>query len=346
MSRPARPSYKTRNWPTCNEVLKRRGSLTIWFDPGMNWVAAPTGERSRQQAGSDAAVQTCLSVKVLSGMALRQMTGFVESLLRLMGLNRAVPDFSTRSRRRQRLAVTIPYRGSKGPLHLLIDSAGIKVEGEGEWNARRHGGPKRRVWRKIHLGIDERVLEVRAVGITGSHIGDAPVLPDLPDRIPEDQEIGSVTSDGAGDTRKCHDAIARRGADAVIPPRRKAPPWRTVTAGAIACNEALRSSKYPGRALWRRWSRYHRQSRVETRIHCVKLPGQRLTARDFDRQVAELLVRIAVMNGCTALGMPITEPGNRSVRGSGNLGNQPIYATEPRAGRQCLPESRELADGL
>lgn len=226
-----------------------------------------------------------------------------------MGLNWAVPDFSTLSRCQQRLAVNIPYRGSKGPLHLLIDSTGIKVEGEGEWNARKHGGPKRRVWRRIHFGIDERTLEVRAVEITGSHIGDVPALPDLPDQIPEDQEIGSVTADGACDTRKCHDAIAERGAHAVIPPRRNATPWKTVTAGAIARNEALRSSKYLGRALWRRWSGYHRRSRVETKMHCAKLLGQRLVAQDFDREVAELQVRIAVMNGYTALGMPITEAG-------------------------------------
>lgn len=71
MSRPAPPSYKTKNWPTYNEALKRRGSLTIWLDPGMNWVAAPTGKRGREQAYSDAAIQTCLSMKVLSGMALR-----------------------------------------------------------------------------------------------------------------------------------------------------------------------------------------------------------------------------------------------------------------------------------
>ena len=86
------------------------------------------------------------------------------------------PDFSTLSRRQKTLAVNIPYRGSKGPLHLLIDSTGIKVEGEGEWHARKHGGSKRRVWRKIHLGIDEETLEIRAVKITGSHIGDAPLL--------------------------------------------------------------------------------------------------------------------------------------------------------------------------
>lgn len=233
--------------------------------------------------------------------------GFVESLLRLIGLDGTVPDFSTRSRRQKTLAVNILYRGSKGPLHLLIDSTGIKAEGEGEWHARKHGGPKRRVWRKIHLGIDEQTLEVRAVEITGSHIGDAPVLPDLLDQIPADQEIGSVTADGACDTRKCHDAIADRRAHAVIPPRRNAKPWKTITPGAVARNEALRASKYLGRALWRRWSGYLRRSRVETKMHCVKLPGQRLRARDFERQVAEIQIRIAVLNGYTALGIPVTE---------------------------------------
>ena len=197
---------------------------------------------------------------------------------------------------------------------------GIKVEGEGEWHARKHGGPKRRVWRKIHIrcpagewhirregGIDEETLEVRAVEVTSSDIGDAPMLPELLTQIPADQDIASVTADGAYDTRKCHDAIAERGAHAVIPPRKNARPWKTSTAGAVARNEALRASKYLGRALWRRWSGYHRRSRVETKMHCVKLLGQRLMARDFDRQVAELQVRIAVLNGYTALGIPVTK---------------------------------------
>ena len=154
MSRPSPPAYKTRNWPAYNEALKLRGSLTIWFDPAMAWEAVPTGKRGRQPDYSDAAIQTCLTMKVLFGMALRQTTGFVESLLRLIGLDWAVPDFSTLSRRQKTLKVNIPYRGSDGPLHLLVDSTGIKVEGEGEWNARKHGGTKRplpvrsnRVWK-------------------------------------------------------------------------------------------------------------------------------------------------------------------------------------------------------
>jgi hypothetical protein len=161
------------------------------------------------------------------------------------------------------------------------------------------------------------------------------VLPDLPGQIPEGQEIGSVTADGAHDTRRCHDAIADRGAHAVIPPRKNARPWKIVTAGAIARNEALRAAKYLGRALWRPLSaaccacacravdgadttaeaasrrnlsgHFLRKYPAGQWMHCVKLPGQRLMARDFDRQVAELHVRIAVLNGYTALGIPVTE---------------------------------------
>jgi hypothetical protein len=95
-----------------------------------------------------------------------------------------------------------------------------------KWNARKHGGSKRRIWRKIHIGIDEKTLEVRAVEVTTNNIGDAPMLPELLDQIPPDQDIGSVTADGAYDTRKCHDAIAARDACAVIPPRKNAKPWK------------------------------------------------------------------------------------------------------------------------
>ena len=258
MSRPLPPSYKTKNWPSYNEALKQRGSLTIWFDPDMVWVPRPTGKQGRQPQYSDAAIQTCLTMKVLFGMALRQTTGFVESLLRLAGLDWSVPDFSTLSRRQKTMAVAIPYRGSQGALNLLIDSTGIKAEGEGEWHARKHGGAKRRLWRKIHIGVDEHTLEIRAIEVTGSNVGDAPMLPELLDQIPADVEIGSVTADGAYDTRKCHDAVADRGADAVIPPRKNAKPWKPSTAGAIARNEALRTSRYLGRAIWRKWSGYHR----------------------------------------------------------------------------------------
>ena len=133
------------------------------------------------------------------------------------------------------------------------------------------------------------------------------MLAALLDQIPPDQEIGSVTADGAFDTHKCHEAIAARGAAAIILSRKNAKPWTPGTAGAVARNEAVRASKRFGRTIWRRWSGYHRRSRAETKMHCVKLLGQRLTARPFDRQVAEFQVRVAVLNGFTALGIPVTE---------------------------------------
>jgi hypothetical protein len=306
MSKPIPPTYRTKNWPAYNKALKDRGSLTIWFNPEVTWQAAPTGKRGRQPRYSDAAIQACLTLKVLFGMPLRQATGFVESLLKLVNLDWEVPDFSTLCRRQKTLSVAIPYQGSKGPLNLLIDSTGIKVEGEGEWNARKHGGPKRRLWRKIHIGIDEETLEIRAVEVTSSTIGDPPMLPNLLGQIAPDQKIGSVTADGAYDTRKCHDAIAARNARAVIPPRKNAKLWKPDTLGARARNEAVQSSKDLGRAQWRRLSGYHRRSRVETKMHCMKLLGQRLAARDFDRQVAEIQIRAAILNGFTALGIPQT----------------------------------------
>jgi hypothetical protein len=101
--------------------------------------------------------------------------------------------------------------------------------------------------------------------------------------------------------------IAARNAHAVIAPRKNAKPWKPSSAGAMARNEAVNASRYLGRAIWRRWSGYHRRSRVETKMHCVTLPGQSLMARDFDRQVAEIQIRVAVLNKYTVLGIPITE---------------------------------------
>ena len=134
------------------------------------------------------------------------------------------------------------------------------------------------------------------------------MLPDLLNQITSDQDIGSVTADGAYYTHKCHKTIAAISAHAVIPPRKNAKPWKPTSAGAIARNEAVSAQRYLGRTLWRRWSGYHRRSRVETKMHCLKLMGQSLMARDFGRQVAEIQIRIAVLNRYNALGIPVTEP--------------------------------------
>jgi Transposase DDE domain len=187
-------------------------------------------------------------------MALRQTTGFVESLLRLIDMDWAGPQFSTLSRRGKTLMVNIAFRGSTAPLHLLIDSTCIKIKGEGQWNPRKHGGTKRRVWHRIHIGTEAKSLEIRIAKVTASDVGVAPMLPEPLGQIPPDQKIACVTADGAFDTRKCHDAIAATDAAAIIPPRMNAKPWKPDTPGAIARNAASRASRRFSRTIWRRRS--------------------------------------------------------------------------------------------
>jgi hypothetical protein len=158
------------------------------------------------------------------------------------------------------------------------------------------------------------------------------MLAELLGQIPANVEIGSVTADGAYDTRKSHDAVANRGAHAVIPRRRNAKPWNPSTTGAIARNEALRASKYLGRAIWRKWTGYHRRSRAEAKRNCVKLLEQSLMARDFARQIAELQVRAAVLNGYTARGIPVTRPAGQVRLGKATFRLHAFCATKPRVG--------------
>ena len=278
----------------------------MWLDRDMQWLAAPGGKRGRNPTFSDAAIQFCLSIKCLFAQPLRQALGMVQSLLHLAKLDWPVPDFSTVCRRQKTLQTQLSYQPSSSPLNLLVDSTGIKFLGEGECKRKKHGAEYRREWRKVHLGIDAQTLEIRAIEVTSNAIGDAPMLPELLAQIPTDEPIASVCADGAYDTRDCLDAIARRQAMAVIPPRKNASHWKKQSPGSAQRNEAVRACKRFGRQLWKKWSGYHRRSLVETKMHCFKRLGERVTARTFERQVVELHVRFALLNRFSQIGRPQT----------------------------------------
>jgi hypothetical protein len=114
----------------------------------------------------------------------------------------------------------------------------------------------------VHLGIDASTLESGPWRVTDNGIGDAPVLPALLGQIPADEKIASVSGDGAYDTKDCHEAIALRAAHAIIPTRKNAKPWKANRCGTDARNDILRTTKRLGRAIWKRWSGYHRRSLV------------------------------------------------------------------------------------
>ena len=302
MTKPLPARYRTTNWSAYNAALRKRGSLLIWLDREMTWLAPHEGRPGRPPVFSAGAIQFCLSIKVLFKLPLRQTAGMVASLLRMAGLDWPVPDYSTLCRRQKTLAVQIPYRRANGPLNLLVDSTGIKFLGDGEWQARKHGPQGRRQWRKIHLAMDTATSDIRAVEFTPSRDGDSPVLPDLLDQIPEDEPISTVTADGAYDTRRCHTAIIERQATAIIPIRKNGRPWKEDGPAAAARNDILRATRHCGRAFWKRWTGYHLRSRVEAKMRCLKAFGERIAARDPDRQTAEVQIRIALMNRFSALG--------------------------------------------
>jgi hypothetical protein len=297
--KPTAPKYRTTNWRAYNEALKARGSLLVWLDPEMCWHGKPTGKRGRCQKYSDEAVQFCLTIKSLFNLPLRQAMGMAQSVLELAGLEWQVPDFSTVSRRQKHLAVTIEAHTTTTGLHLLVDSTGIKMLGEGEWKTKKHGADYRRQWRKVHLGIDAATLEIRAIEVTDNATGDAPMLACLLEQISVDETIASVSGDGAYDTKGCHEAIAQRGAQAIIPTRKNAKLWKDQRPGAEARNAIFHATRLLGRRIWKKWTGYHRRSLVETKMRCFKLLGERVMARDFDRQVAELQVRAAILNRFT-----------------------------------------------
>ena len=299
--------YRTRNWREYDRGPTARGDLTVWISPDLAWHAAEgNGRRGRPPVFSDAAIQCVLTLKVSCQLPLRAAQGMAGSLIRLAGLDWRVPHYSTLSRRQKDLAVAIPYRSRGGPLHLVIDSTGLKVLGEGEWKVRKHGADKRRVWRKVHLVIDAGSHEVRAVEMTDHRHGDGEIVPGLLAQMPKAERIAVISGDGAYGTRGVYEASASREAALVVPPRRNGKPWKVRTTGAEERNESLRAIKHFGRRLWRRWSGYHRRNLAETAMSRLKRLGERLSARDPARQVAEVQIRCAILNTFNSLGMPNT----------------------------------------
>ncbi len=222
---PTKTRYRTTNWSEYNRSLQNRGSLTVWMSPDILWLdGVRSGAQGRPKVYTDAAIQAILTLKVLFKLALRQARGLVSSLLKLLELDWPVPCFSTVSRRQATLTVKIPHRRQTAPLHLLVDSTGIKICGEGEWKVKKHGAEYHRSWRKVHLAIDAETLDVRAVEMTDHRQGDAVQTEELLAQLGPDEPLGSFSGDGAYDTRGVYRAAHARGgaSHCAAPPQRQA----------------------------------------------------------------------------------------------------------------------------
>ena len=299
--------YRVKNWSDYDAGLKQRGSLTFWISEEvvLGWLEPEkTGKQGASPKYADQAITTMVIIKSVMGLAGRQTEGFVKSLFALMGVELPVPDHSTVSRRMGKLEIKIPVTSKSRARHVVVDSTGIKIYGEGEWKTRQHGVSKRRTWRKLHLAIDESSGEILMGEVTTNGYGDCEILESLLEGI--EGEIEQVSGDGAYDTFGCHEAIQKRGAKATIPPQKNARP--THGEGEPAehpRDKILEQIDALGRKGWKEESDYHRRSIAENTMFRLKVTfGGKVSSRDFDNQAVELFIQCAILNRMIQIAKP------------------------------------------
>ena len=301
-------AYRVRNWPAYEKSLRSRGDLSLWFDEAAvgSWNARPSGRRGGQQRYSDLAILTTLTLRSLFHLGLRQAEGFVGSLLRLMDLDLQAPDHTTLSRRNTNLQVPSVPRRRSGPLHLVIDSTGLKILGDGRWHAHKHRrSSRKRRWRKLHLGVLQDG-HIGAAAVTESTADDSVVGVDLLAEL--ETPIASFRADGAYDTRPIYAALEKAGTpdvDIAIPPRRTAAASRPGTGTWRQREDAVRRIKEVGRRQWRKESGANQQARAENGMYRYKrVLGDRLRARTMGGQTTEAMIGVRILNRMTELGRP------------------------------------------
>lgn len=303
-----RKRYRITNWADYNESLRRRGDVTIWLSPEVEaaWRAERRMTRGGQLIYSDLAITVGLTLGMVFKQPLRQTEGFVRSLIRLMRLDLPVPDYSTFSRRGAGLILPMKARASTdGPIHLVADSTGLKIFGEGEWLENKHKTKaKRKSWRKLHLGLDLVTGEIACTDLTTDIVGDPTALPELLDQI--DGDVTRFIADGAYDGDPTSDLLVKLfGVDVeiTIPPPKTAILSADAAVIPTARDKRISAIRAGGRMAWQVSSGYNQRSRGETQMGRWKMViGPKLKARSFPNQKTEAKIGTHILNKMTELG--------------------------------------------
>jgi hypothetical protein len=302
--------FKVTNWAEYEAGLRRRGSLTLWITPEalISWAAPRRTTRGGQSLYSDLAIETTLMLGMVFGLRLRQSEGFLNSVLELMAVDLAVPDHTTLSRRARTWKPSARSNDRQhvadGPIHVLVDSTGLKIYGAGQWLEEKHGVKSRRGWRKLHLAVDADSGEIIAHSLTDQEAGDASQLGPLLDQI--DDEIRQLTADGAYDGAPTYDAVLchTAGARVVVPPRSNAIK-RPKAQASCKRDDHIASMQTDGRLKWQIGTGYGKRALVETTMGRYKgVIGPRMRARSFLAQQTEAAIGVAILNRMLACGRP------------------------------------------
>ncbi len=269
-----RQRRKILNWRDYDASLRRRGSLTVWFtaEAIAGWRAEPRTTPGGQPWYSPLTILTALTLRAVFRLALRQAEGLIGSVIGLLGLTLRVPDHSTLSRRAASLEVPRPTRssvdtdGESEPMHLLVDSTGLKLCGAGEWLVEKHGTRARRSWRKLHIGLDAETGQIVAATLTTKDVDDAAQVGPLLDQVTG--PVTSFTADGAYDQSSTYDNVAQRHPDAavVVPPRSTAVPSETAESAPTQRDRHFQCIAEHGRMGWQKRSGYNARARAEAAI--------------------------------------------------------------------------------
>jgi IS5 family transposase len=301
------PTYKTkyrvRNWASYDRALVRRGDITVWLSPEAiaDWEPAGRGTRGGQRKYSDVAIETGLTLRLIFHLPLRQSEGFLTSLFGVMGIDLPAPDHTTLSRRGLHLQLRLRRLPPGEEMHLIVDSTGLSIVGEGEWAAVKHGGRGIQGWKKLHLAVDRSGVII-AQALTAANVDDAITGIDLMEAIAGD--LASVTADAAYDTVAFYDTAGARGATVVVPPNTTARVSRRRPRSG-ARDRTIKKITKIGRRRWKKEARYHRQARVENAFFRYKsIIGDGLRARSLGGRVTEAVIACSVLNQMTELGRP------------------------------------------
>ena len=308
MTATVQAQYKITNWRTYNESLVQRGDITFWFDEDV--IDAWEHDNDDPKVGrpftySDMAVECLLALRELFRLPYRQTEGLGRSLVKLMQVDVAIPDFSSLAKRAAKLSVSLSVTARKGPIDVVVDSTGLKVFGEGEWKMRKHGKSKRRTWRKLHLTVNPDTQEIEAEVLTENSGHDADQVDELLDQV--NGPVDAFYGDGAYDQWKVYDSLSERAMQPIIPPRRNAKIKQHGNAHQtpLVRDEAIRSIRQVGRKQWKKDIGYHRRSLAETAMYRMKCCfGDKLKNRKLPNQRAEVRIRCKILNRFTQLGMP------------------------------------------
>lgn len=303
----SKDKYKVTNWSSYNNGLKQRGSLTLWISTNLSdqWNWEGSSKRGGQYAYSDIAIELCLTIGKVYGLALRQTEGFISSFFNQCGWSLTVPCYTTICRRGQRLGINLRSKRSGNITNIVVDSTGLKVYGEGEWKVRKHGAGKRRTWMKLHVALDEVSQQIEAVSLTSNGIHDSKEVPKLLSQIK--RPIGSFKGDGAYDKDNVRIELTKRGIAQVIPPQHNAVISKTKLVHRQTRDEAIKMIDLTDRAAWKVQSGYHQRSKAETVMFRYKtIIGSSLSARKIENQQTEIKIGCKILNKMLELNKPIS----------------------------------------